>query len=249
MAVYETARVREGAPRKGTATAVSYRSTYSLDDRVAVSNPKSDRTSEQFPVMQMNWIERYAMDRMPQQEMVSSVLAVDSIDGHIPGLASKVDFSQQGWSGQLFHQLLFDASGVRSHQYSYFENEGDEQITLAYPNDGMSADALWFWVRGMAAPALQPGETKRVMLLNSLVEARTRHRALKWQRAVVGCHPETESVGKRTATRWTVDVEGGVKQVFLVEASSPFAVLHWESSEGERADLVSVRRIGGLAGK
>jgi hypothetical protein len=240
VAVYDTVRLRGGQPRKGSATAITWRTTYALDERVAVSK-KTGAQGELFPAIQMNWIERYPTDGLPQQEMTTTVLALQSVDGHVPGVASKVDFSQQAWDGQLFQQLLFDATGVRSHQYSHFENEADEQITLAYPGDGVSSDALWFWARRMAAPALQPGESKAVMLLVSPRDARTARRPMKWQRATLSRDLQKVSAGS-PMSRWTVEVEDGSRQQFLVHDSAPFAVEHWENSDGERADLVSIRR-------
>ncbi len=238
---YETARLRQGTLRAGAATCIVKRAAYAEDERVpaqAVKNPQADV----FPALQMNWVERYALERDDCEEMTTSVLALSSIEGRAPGTETKADFSSQSWDGQLFHQLLFDATGVRSHQYSYFENEGDEQITLAYPGDGVSGDALWFWARHMAAPAMKPGEQRTVFLLPALRDARSQHHALTWEKATLSRGAQPDSYRGRAAEVFSVHAGNGYAETFLVEPALPFHVLHWENSRGEHADLLSSSR-------
>ena len=239
---YETVRLRGGALRKGIATAIVRRANYSEDERVPIENVKPG-ASDLFPAIQMSWIERYSKGMDNCEEMTTSALALSSVNGRIAGEETKVDYSLQSWDGQLFHQLLFDATGVRSHQYSYFESEGDEQITLPYPNDGISGDALWFWARHMAAPVLKAGEQRRVFLLPSLRDARSQHRALSWKRATLTHAGDGRVVSGKQAEMFLLHTEDGFTESFEVEQGSPFRVLHWESSLGERADFVTANRV------
>ncbi len=239
---YETLRMRGGALRKATATAIVKRANYSEDERVPIENPKPT-LPDLFPVIQMSWIERYTRGLENCAEMTTSALALAPVDGRVAGAETKVDFSLQSFDGQLFHQLLFDATGVRSHQYSYFESEGDEQITLPYPGDGISGDALWFWARHMAAPVLRPGEQRRVLILPSLRDARSQHRALTWRRATLTHSAAHQLVSGKQAEVFTVHTEDGLTETFDVEPQLPFGVLHWENSLGERADFISSSRV------
>jgi hypothetical protein len=239
---YETVRLRAGALRKGVATSVVRRTRYSEDERVPIESAKPAQT-DLFPVIQLNWIERYPEGAEFCEEMTTSAVELASVDGRPTGSENKTDFSLQSWDGQLFHQLLFDATGVRSHQYSFFETEGDEQITLPYPADGVSGDALWLWARHMAAPLLAPGEQRTVQVLPSLRDARSQHRALAWKKAAVIHSREPKIFAGRPAEVFSLHSDDGVSETFLVESALPFRVMHWENSSGERADFINGARM------
>jgi len=238
---YDTIRLRGGALVSGNAVAIVRRQTWSEDERVLntdVNRPKTDL----FPAISMNWVERCGDGPQMRREMTTSALALSSIEGRVSGSVTKVDFSSQSWDGQLFHQLLFDATGIRSHQYSYFESEGDEQVTLSYPNDGVSADGLWFWARHMAAPALTASEERALPLLPSLSSIRSRHLPLNWKHALLSRSAVHTNASGKEVEEWLVRLDGGDSQMFVVEATPPFRVIHWQHSSGERADLISSTR-------
>jgi hypothetical protein len=238
VSTYTTERLRGGSLRKGTATTVVRRSTFSEDDRVAeADDPKAAQQHDLFPVMQTVWIERYTLGPQPCDEMTTSVVAMSPVEGRAAGTETKTDFSAQSWDGQLFHQLLFDATGIRSHQYS-FQKEGDEQITLSYPRDGVSGDALWLWARGMAAPSVDNGQERIVDLLPRLRDAREEHRPLSWTKAKL-----TRQAGVQKTDQFTVNSEDGRTEMFVVEKTAPFRVLHWQNSDGEHIEFVSSNRM------
>ena len=240
---YSTARLRQGKLQQGSATAITRRLLYSEDERVPIDPKVHEQARDAFPAIEMNWIERTTSAPQSAEEMTTSAVTLTAVDGRVPGVETKTDFSFQGWDGQLFHQLLFDATGVRSHQYSYFANEGDEQITLAYPADGVSGDALWFWARHMAAPQLNSGETRTVSLLPALRDVREEHRQLNWRHAVLSHSAEPQTVGEHAAESFSVALDDGRTETFLVETAPPYRVLRWEDSTGERAELVSSSRM------
>jgi hypothetical protein len=210
------------------------KATFSEDDRVAeADDAKTAPHGDLFPVMQMVWIEHYNVGAQTCEEMTTSVVALSTVEGRAAGTETKTDFSALSWDGQLFHQLLFDASGIRSHQYS-FQKEGDEQITLSYPRDGVSADALWLWARGLAAPSVDVGQERVVDLLPRLRDAREQHQSLNWKKATL-IRPDWNQL--------KVQEEDGRTETFLMEKAAPFRVLHWQSSEGEQAELVNTTRM------
>jgi hypothetical protein len=234
VSTYTTERRRSGSLRKGTATIVLRRAVFSEDDRVAeTDDAKAAPHGDLFPVMQMVWIEHYSIGAEVCDEMTTSVVSLSSVEGRAAGTETKTDFSSQSWDGQLFHQLLFDATGIRSHQYS-FQKEGDEQITLSYPRDGVSADALWFWARGMAAPLLDAGQQRVVDLLPRLRDVREQHQALNWKKS---------TLVRTSATQFEVHGDDGAAETFVVEKVAPFRVMRWQSSGGEHAELVNTTRM------
>jgi hypothetical protein len=243
VCAYNTVRMRQGRLQKGSATAITRRLLYSEDERVPIDAKVHEQARDAFPAIEMNWIERTTSAPESAEEMTTSALTLTAVDGRVPGVETKTDFSFQGWDGQLFHQLLFDASGVRSHQYSYFANEGDEQITLAYPKDGVSGDALWFWARHMAAPLLNSGEKRAASILPALRDVREEHRQLNWRHAVLSRSAEQQKVGAHPAELCIVAFDDGETETFYVETARPFLVLRWTDSTGESADLVSTNRM------
>ncbi len=243
VSAYNTARMRQGKLQKGSATAITRRLLYSEDERVPIDPKVHEQARDAFPAIEMNWIERTASAPETAEEMTTSAVTLTAVDGRVPGVETKTDFSFQGWDGQLFHQLLFDATGVRSHQYSYFANEGDEQITLGYPRDGVSGDALWFWARHMAAPQLNSGEKRAVSVLPALRDVREEHRHLDWRHAVLSRSAEQQKVAGHAAELCTVAFDDGETETFYVETARPFRVLRWTDSSGESADLVSTNRM------
>lgn len=242
VCAYNTERLHQGKLQKGSATAITRRLQYSEDERVPI-DPSHTQSRDLFPVIELNWIERSADDSESSEEMTTSALTLTAIDGRVPGVETKTDFSFQGWDGQLFHQLLFDSTGVRSHQYSYFANEGDEQITLSYPADGVSGDALWFWARHMAAPDLKTGEQRTVSLLPALRDVREEHRHLSWGHAVLTRGSVLQTVAEKPAELFTATLDDGRSQAFFVETVRPFRILRWTDSAGQHADLFSSKRM------
>jgi hypothetical protein len=249
---YQTERLRDGTLLKGAASMVLRRAQYSEDERVPVEEGKRALPGDLFPAIQMNWIESYTEGLAHCSEMSTSAVAMISVDGRVAGAETKADFSFQGWDGPLFHQLIFDATDIRSHQYSYFQSEGDEQIALSYPRDGVAGDALWLWARHMAAPALNPGEWRAVEMIPALREARERHRSLTWRRATLARSSETKIFPGKTFSGQPADIfsvrwEDGGSETFVVEKALPYRVVHWESSTGESADFLSSSRVGRAA--
>lgn len=240
---YQTQRLRNGNLLKGTATMIVRRATYSEDERVPVEPGKRTQPGDLFPAMEMSWIERYSSGLASGSEMTTSSVALTSVDGRVPGAETKADFSFLGWDGQLFHQLVFDSTDIRSHQYSYFESEGDEQIALPYPRDGVAGDALWFWARHMAAPALNSGEQHVVEMIPALREARERHLPLTWDRVTMSRSSAPNLFAGKPADVFSVRGEDGRSETFLVEQAPPYRVLRWENSFGERADFLSSSRL------
>ena len=67
---------------------------------------------------------------------------------------------------------IFDAKSIRATRHSYFDGDADRQRNLDYPAAGVAEDTLWQWARGMAAPALVPGESRTVPFLPALPSAK-----------------------------------------------------------------------------
>nr|MCU0229429.1 hypothetical protein [Bryobacterales bacterium] len=170
LAGYSLRTMRYGQPREGTAVTIFVTEPFSNEARVKADAGKHSPADE-FPVMKLNLMEDFPTGIYDYNVMTSVFVALRAVNGRPAGRATKISFSAQEWCGQVYQQLLFDESKVRSTLHSYFDGEGDASSELPAPRDGISEEELLFWARGMAAPFLNPGESRSLPLLGSLKRA------------------------------------------------------------------------------
>jgi hypothetical protein len=243
---YDLAFPRYGQLRRGTAVTIFVTEPFSNSARVKADAGKHP-PGDEFPAMKLNLIEDYQTGIYDYHDMTSTFVALAPVNGRPAGSAVKISFSCQEWCGQTYQQLLFDANGIRSAAHSYFDGEGDRQGPIAYPGDGISEDQLLLWARGQAGPRLAPGEKREVQLLMSLQAARQQHVPIEWRRAQLsrsaGQQQLSVAAGKFAVEMWSATVPGGTTRSIYVEAAQPRRIVRWESSTGERADLLGSGRM------
>lgn len=233
---YDLTYPRYGQLRKGVAVTIFVSETFSNQLRVKADDGKHP-PADQYPVMKLNLIQDFQTGIYDYNNMTSTFAALTAVNGRPAGSPTKISFSEQEWCGHVYQQLLFDASAVRSQAHSYFDGEADQDKQLSYPVDGVSEDQLPLWARGMAAPALSPGEKRDVMLLPSLQSARHAHQLLAWKHATLS----RNSAGNATEI-YSAKFEG-FERKFTVEKAAPHRILRWETSDGERAELLKSTRL------
>jgi hypothetical protein len=246
LAGYDLTFPRYGQLRRGVAVTIFVTETFSNTMRVK-ADPGKHPPSDEFPVMKLNLIEDYQTGVYDYNDMTSSFVALAPVNGRPAGSATKISFSSQEWCGHTFQQLLFDGSAIRATSHSYFDGEADRQNQLDLPAEGVGEDELLLWARGMAAPRLAPGQSRQVPFLSSLQWSRQQHTPLSWGRATLTrtAHQQQVSVqpGRFMVEVWTAAVAGGITRTLYVEAAEPHRIIRWESSTGERAELLGSRRM------
>ena len=104
-----------------------------------------------------------------------------------------------------------------------------------------------FRVRGWNGAYLKPGESRSVAFLPSLLRARLEHRKLAWGKAQVARAAEVTSVavpaGRFKVYAWTVEVEGGGKLTYEVEAEPPYRLVRFTGGGGEEGVLLGSKRL------
>ncbi len=233
---YDLTYPRYGQLRNGIAVTIFVSETFSNQLRVKADDGKHP-PSDQFPVMKLNLIQDFQTGIYDYNNMTSTFAALTTVNGRPVGSPTKISFSEQEWCGHIYHQLLFDATAVRSQSHSYFDGEADQDKQLSYPADGVTEDQLPLWARGMASPALATGEKREVMLLPSLQAARHAHKPLAWKRATLS----RTSAGNNTEI-YSAKFEG-FERKFTVEKAAPHRILRWETSAGEHAELLKSTRL------
>ena len=236
---------RYGEIRSGTAVLIFVTETFSERQRVKV-DASSHPANDQVSVMKLNAVLDFPTGIYDYNIMTSSFIALEPRAGRPSGAPMKISFSSQEWCGHVYQQLLFDGDGVRTQAHSYFAGEADQSGALAYPEGGVSADVLWLWARGLAAPELQPGESVRRPFLRSLQQARLKHQPVTWGAVTLSRGAETRTVrvpaGEFEARVMRAEPTVGPSRTFYVEAASPHRLVKWERSDGAEGVLLGSER-------
>jgi len=246
LASYDLTFPRYGELRKGTAVLIFVTEQFSNDARVK-ADPGKHPKSDEFPVMKLNRVQDFATGIYDYNLMTSAFVALTPVNGAPAGSPTKITFSAQEWCGHVFHELLFDEHAIRSTRSSYFDGEGDQEWKLERKADGFAEDALLLWARGFAEPRLASGESKKVPFLISCQTSRLQHRPVEWTTATLSRGKGVQTIpvpaGSIEVETCTADIADGRKWTILVEAASPHRIVRWESSEGEKGDLLAAERM------
>ncbi len=246
VAGYDLSYPRYGEIRPGVAVTIFVTETFSDSARVK-ADPGKHPPLDEFPVMKMNLIRDFQTGIYDYNTMLSSFVSLAATGGKPAGSATKLTFSSQEWCGHVWQQVLFGQRSARFTMHSYFDGEADRQREIPYPEEGVSEDALMLWARGMARPALQPGESRTVQTLLAMQESRESHRQPAWLRTTLSRSEVSQTVtapaGGLEVEVWTAQREDGVKRTFFVEKAFPHRIVRWETSTGERAELLGAARL------
>lgn len=245
LASYDLTEPHYGKARRGVAITVFVAETFSNSARVK-ADPGKHPKADEFPVMKLNLIKDFQTGIYDYNDMTSAFLSLAEVNGRKAGSMTKISFSSQEWCGNVYHQLLFDSSGIRSSRHSYFDGEGDQQSTVSYPANGIPGEAAFFWARQMAEPRLAPAETRTLPVLSPLQVVRDSHKAAEWTTAKLS---RMKVLQKITVPAGTFDVEawsierGGAKLTLFAAKDASHTIVKWESSSGEKAELLAVERM------
>jgi hypothetical protein len=238
---YRLTQPRYGAARSGTAVLVFVTETFS--DRLRVkADPGRHAADELFPVMKLNAVRDFQTGVYDYNVMTSTFLRVKA-----GWPVVKVSFSSQEWCGQVWHQLIPRGDRIEGVFHSYFDGEADGQETLEMPEGGVFEDALPVLLRGWKGELVKAGESRAVPFLPSLLHARLDHTPLAWTTARITRSEGTEAIsvpaGSFEVTSYVVDVEGGRRLTFEIEAAAPWRLIRQTGPDGEELALAGSKRL------
>jgi hypothetical protein len=243
---YNLTYPRYGQARKGTAVAIFVTETFAKEGRVK-SDPGRRPPAAEVPVMKLNLVRNFQTGIYDYNNMLSAFVALAEVGGRAYGLPSKISFSSQEWCGHVYSQLLFDDRLIRQSSHSYFDGEGDATRDIEIEPLATTEDALLLWARGMAWPYTAAGASDTVQLISSLERARTSHVPAKVITAELhaGNQPEKLRVpaGAFNVHVRTAKLSDETVWTYYVEADAPYRIVKWESSTGERAELLGSDRM------
>lgn len=261
LAGYELTYPRYGQLRSGTAVAVFVTEPFSKADRLKpeLGGRPADDT---FGVIKQNLMEDFSTGIYDYNLMTSAFVSTEPALGRPAGTAAKVSFNAQEWCGHVYHHVLFDADTVRETWHSYFDGEGDGTNKLTHPAQALPEDALLLWARGLAAPALESGESMNLQVLRSLAVCRLLHVPVAWDSAKItrqaGRKQITVPAGSFEVETFTVEIAsatttrlyGGTKVTLPartwtihVEKAAPHRIVHFSRSDGYEGKLTGSARL------
>jgi hypothetical protein len=243
LAGYDLVSPRYGEVRSGYAVTIFVKESFEPKLRVKADAPNKSSVT----VMKLNLVQDFQTGIYDYNLMTSAFVALVPTNGRPAGTTYKVAFSNQEWCGMTYHHLLFDDKGIRETVHSYFDGEADQENEIAYPQDGISEDALLLWARGMAAPALAPGAEAKVRVLTSLQRSRFAHVPLAWTSATLSRSKDTQEItvpaGTFQVEKLIAQLEGGPTYTFWVEPSGARRLIKWEDNQGLSASLLASDRL------
>lgn len=209
ICTYEVVQERYGEMRRAEQVNVFVTEDFSRTKQVKLDNP-SAAAADRAPVLKLNAIRRFHTG-IYDYSIMQSVFT--PINGE-PTL--KTTTSVQDWCGQVFMQTSLGTEGFRLRGYSYFEQEGDQDILLPHV---VLEDELWTRLR-LNPDALPAGKTK---LLPSSLYMRLRHQSPSAQMADIKL--EKGSVESTLLVVYT-DIPRSLAIRF--ETNFPHKILGWE---------------------
>ncbi|HLP94327.1 MAG TPA: hypothetical protein VK168_09845 [Saprospiraceae bacterium] len=161
LATYDVVQDRYGETRKAEQVSVFVTEDFSAKKHVKLDDPMS-AGADRVPVLKLNWIRRFHTGIYDYSIMQSVFSPIDGTS------TLKTTTSIQDWCGHVFQQFDRRQDGYNLQSHSYFESEGDQQVSLP---EAILEDALWTMVR-LHPAALPSGEQK---LIPSAIYHRFQH--------------------------------------------------------------------------
>ncbi len=238
---YDLTSTIDNEPRRGVAISIVSAETLSNSLRVKAEPGKHPKTDE-FPVVKLNLLKDLQTGISNSHEQLTVFLSMAAANGRPAGFPTKIAYSRQDWQGSLYHQMLFDRTTIRSSRHSYLDGDADQQQEVQYPPAATCTDALWFWARQLGEPFVKRGEFRLAPVLTSLDgQQPPQFRQSNFTRSPVN-QRLTMPAGNFEVELCTVQIESDIRK-FWVEREAPHRIVRWETSAGERGQLLASERM------
>lgn len=223
--VFDLEQYRYGEKREGEAVMIFVTEDFSRRRQVKLDNPE-DAGADARKVLKMNMTREFVTGIYPYHTMLSAFTPVYDEEN-----AFKITASVTEWCGQSFTQLNWKNGSYKAKLFSYFESEGDQELTL----DGAAEDEIFNTIR--LNPDIVPEGDVR--LIPSLIFQRFSHIPLKVERA---------SISKREVTGNQSEISVEYKSInrkltIRYQKFFPFEILSWEEIQTKENGQVE-RTVG-----
>lgn len=214
---YQLEQARYGEIHQGYASLVFVTEPFSKRKQVKLDYPGQNKGDE-VPILKLNTTKKFNTGIYPYS-MMSSVF--EPVDLSQYPHALKLTASSQEWCGQTFLQLNNQSQSYEIDSKSYFESEGDEQLSLAKT---WLEDELWTRLR--INPEALPVGT--LSMIPSAFYTRLRHTEFKAEEAIATLTDDTTTPGLKT---YTLSYPNQSRTLSIhFESSFPYAIEGWEET-------------------
>ncbi|MBC8043894.1 MAG: hypothetical protein IAF08_10680 [Rhizobacter sp.] len=227
---YRLEQARYGELREGDAVLIFVTEDFLTDKQVKLeSQPRSEVPLKFTSVLKCNFTKHFVTG-VYDYTLLTSVFTPVEIGAYPHTL--KTTAAVLEWCGQTFTQLNYRAPNYQVQGYSYFEAEGDAQLSL---ESAVLEDELWTKLR--LSPVLLPtGEFK---IIPASTASRLLHRELKAESATADLKPYLKSEKSDSSTVFTGDSlmvytltypawQRSLKIIF--ENKFPYRIAGWEET-------------------
>lgn len=217
LARYTLQQHRYGETHEGEAVLIFVTEPFLPDTQVKHEHGEHESIS----VLKLNAYRRFYTGIYPYTIMSSSFVPADE------GLELKVSTTVTEWCGNAYAQLNRRDTGVQVTVHSYFQNEADQNNTIA---GAPSEDGLWARMR-RDPNAVESGDQELIPALHWL---RLRHRPVQPERAQVHVSHGDEHV-------LDVQYEMGRQVRVRFAREFPYSVVGWEEREPDGGRTLAQR--------
>ena len=208
---YKLTQARYGELREGDAVLIFV--TEHLSPATLIKTDNADNKG--IPVLKLNHTRNFKTGVYPYSVMTSVFTPVNFAENT---RTLKVSFSAQEWCGQVFQMLKWKGSGYSGSLHSYFEGEGDEDISIS---PTLLEDEIFNKIR-INPESLPVGD---IELVPSMLFLRLMHEEFKAYSASAILKKENENQIYRLNYP---ELEREV--VIYFEENFPFKILKWTES-------------------
>ena len=215
---YDLEQYRYGEKRNGEAVLIFVTEDFLREKQVKLDNPQQNEADAQ-KVLKLNMTKNFVTGIYPYSMMLSTFTPVYD---QMP--AVKVTASVQEWCGQTYTQLNQQAGQYKVQLHSYFEQEGDRQLTI----NARAEDDIWNLIR------LNPKEVPagQMRLIPGLLDQRFTHIPFAAHNATVTITPAQQAMAGFAAERLstcTVSYSDYPRELRIFFTNTfPYEIAGWE---------------------
>jgi len=210
---YKLEQARYGEVHPGSAVLIFVTEDFSGQKQVKLDNPQQAGT-DAVKVLKLNATRKFNTGVYPYSMMASVFTPLN----YEPSSTLKITASSQEWCGHTFSQLNNRGNGFQMSLKSYFESEGDKELSL---DKSLLEDELWTNIR------LNPDKlpTGDIEILPSALYLRLSHRPVKAEKAEAKI-VDADSV--KTYSLSYIEFDRSLKIMF--NADFPYDIISWEEN-------------------
>lgn len=217
---YDLKQFRYGEVRNGHAVLIFVTEDFSKSKQVKLDNPQDDK-DDALHILKMNFTKKFVTGIYPYSMMLSVFTPLNGYPKPV-----KITTSSQEWCGHTFTQFNLKDSKYQGNLYSYFEKEGDKQISIeenAFPEDG-----IWNLIR-TNPDALPQGKIK---IIPGTLYQRLSHTSIQpieVNATLTEATNKYDNIDDSTLQRYTLKHIDGSRQLTIdFSKNFPYYILGWE---------------------